>query len=78
MSSDDRTPATPGGPAFLRDPQRRMLLIGVAAALAIGVLLALLLRPNLDEGARREAAAPDPAAVADAYKRRIRQLRAMR
>jgi uncharacterized protein YecT (DUF1311 family) len=27
--------------------------------------------------ARREAAAPDPNAVADAYKRRIRQLRAM-
>ena len=28
--------------------------------------------------ATREAAAPDPRAVADAYKRRIRQLRAMR
>ena len=38
-------------------------------------------RLQLDQDAwlaRREAAAPDPAAVADAYKRRIRQLRAMR
>src|SRR3712207_8804867 len=62
MTSDaDRAPGgpgpldrPPGGRTPGRDNQRRRLLIGIAAALVIGVLLALLLRPNLEQDGGRD------------------------
>lgn len=47
------------------------------AALAAGHRRDLLLRDQADWRRRRDAAAPDPRAVADAYQRRIGQLRSM-
>ena len=55
----------------------RRLEVELAGAMAAGHSRGLLLRDQADWRARRDAAAPDPRAVADAYRRRIGQLQSM-
>jgi len=55
----------------------RRLNAELAGAIAAGHNPDLLARDQRDWRRRRDAAAPDPRAVADAYQRRIRQLSSM-
>jgi uncharacterized protein len=55
----------------------RRLQAELAGAAAAGHNPALLARHQGDWRRRRDAAAPDPRAVADAYQRRIQQLQSM-